>query len=403
MDNTMLQTIKNKYIPLIALLPVIAILLLAYWSKSWFILLCGGCLFIFLLLQIVLSALLEKSTDKQSKYCRYICFFGLPPAFGLIAAGILILFLTHSETTFYLTSAVMILCAVVLICLALQLFLLRKNCTIAARFLRFVVWASISVPLSMIITLMLFFTGSGEAASLSSMTVIILGSIALLIAFNMILVSFFQYKSTGESIAALRFLYRQHKLVFTRISITKDAFLVVAKGILSLISASFFMLVNCLYSAGMGIARFIALKMHGQDRIQQVKSYRIVGIIIAVASLCYVIYSIRLLFGGSSAEYSMNIALVIALYTFVEFGINVREALRLRKSKALEAKALRAISFASTLLCFVLTQTAIMSFASQADNRLANVLAGLVFGGLAALIGAWVIVDSFLQEKAILP
>jgi len=99
----------------------------------------------------------------------------------------------------------------------------------------------------------------------------------------------------------------------------------------------------------------------------------------------------------------MQIALVIALYTFVEFGINIKETFRLRKSKNLEAKALRAISFSSTLLCFVLTQTAIMSFANEGDNSFANALSGVVFGGLAALIGLYVILDSFSHKKLFVP
>ena len=95
----------------------------------------------------------------------------------------------------------------------------------------------------------------------------------------------------------------------------------------------------------------------------------------------------------------MNIALVIALYTFVEFGINIRDAVRLHKSKELEAKALRAVSFSSTLICFVLTQTAIMSVASEGDNSFANALSGVVFGGLAALVGIYVILDSISHKK----
>jgi hypothetical protein len=69
----------------------------------------------------------------------------------------------------------------------------------------------------------------------------------------------------------------------------------------------------------------------------------------------------------------------------------------------LKVKALRAIGFASTLSCFVLTQTAIMSFSNKGDNNFANALAGVVFGGMAALIGLYVILDSFLHKKLSVP
>lgn len=158
---------------------------------------------------------------------------------------------------------------------------------------------------------------------------------------------------------------------------------------------------NALYSSGMGVARFVAIKMHTHSREEQTQSYRYVGTIIAAASICYVLYSVRLFWGGSSGVYNMNIALVIALYTFVEFGINLKEALHLRKSKALQAKALRAISFAATLFCFVLTQTAFMSFASAGDNSFSNALSGVIFGGPAALIGLYVIFDSSQHMKIV--
>lgn len=257
-----------------------------------------------------------------------------------------------------------------------------------------------SAPLSLAVTLILYLAQTDEAVILSCMSVGIFGASALLIAVNIAMVSLCGYKSTRDSIKAVCALIAHRKLVFARITMLKDGFLVAGKTAISVISLSFFMFTNALYSAGMGVARFYAVRMHAQSRARQIKSYRIVGIIISAASFCYVIYSARLFRGGKTEAYSMYVALIIALYTFVEFGINVREAFRLRKSKALEAKALRAISLSSTLLCFVLTQTAIMSFAAEGDNSFTNALAGVIFGGLAALVGVYITVDSFFQKKA---
>ena len=225
-------------------------------------------------------------------------------------------------------------------CLLFGIAALWKNNSLAGRFLRLIIAAAISAPMSLIVVLSLHITGSDEAVMLSCMSVVVFGSMTFLIAVNIILVSICGYKSTRKSIRAISDLIKSNKLVFTRISILKDAFLVVGKSVISIISLSFFMFVNALYSSGTGIARFIAVKMHSQDRKKQITSYRQVGIIISAASICYVLYSVRLFFGGKTGVYDMNVALVIALYTFVEFAINIKEAFRLRKSKALEAKAL---------------------------------------------------------------
>ncbi|MFV0362668.1 MAG: hypothetical protein ACK5LL_06215 [Suipraeoptans sp.] len=282
-----------------------------------------------------------------------------------------------------------------LLCLCFQQIAHWQDKSLAGRLLRLVNWAVISMPLSLIVVLLLHVFASEEADVMGCLSAVAFGVAGLLIALDIILVSLCGYKNTMESIRIVSSLVKRKKLIFARVSILKDAFLVAAKSTLSLFTRSFFMFVNAMYSGGMGIARFVAVTMHSQEGEKQIRSYRYVGIIISTASICYVLYSVRLFFDGQTGVYDMNVALVIALYTFVEFGINIREAIKLRKSRALEAKALRAISFASTLICFVLTQTAIMSFAAEGNNSFANALSGIIFGVLAALVGLFVIIDSF--------
>lgn len=380
-----------------------AIAVLSYLNNSYFEMACAVCAALFWFAQLRLSFVLDKDEDVQRKQCKPIGFFLLLPTIGMMAAGIFTLFRPYMSASLEMTYCVIALSAAISVCLFFQIAVLWKNKSLAGRFLRLTIAATLSAPLSLIVVLILYVTQSDEAATLSCMSTVILGGAAFLIAVNMIMVSTFGYKSTKDSIKTTSNLIKSKKLVFTRVSILKDVFLVAGKSIISIISLSFFMFANTLYSTGMGIARFIAVKMHTQDRKKQIESYRLVGIVISVASICYVLYSVRLFFGGKTGAYDMNIALVIALYTFVEFGINIKEAFRLHKSKALEAKALRAVSFSSTLICFVLTQTAIMSFASEGDNSFANALSGVVFGGLAALIGLYVIIDSTAHKSASAP
>ena len=379
------------------------ILVLSFPNNACFEITCAVCTALFWLVQFRLTMLLEKNESIQKKQCRHLGFFLLPPAAGVIAAGVLLLFRPSSMMPAPIAYGTIAISAVLFVCLLLQIITLKKNVSPAGRFLRLTLGAAMSAPLSLALTLILYLAEPDEATILSCMSVGIFGAAALLIAVNITLVSLCRYKSTRDSIKTISVLIKHRKLVFTRITILKDAFLVVGKTAISVISLSFFMFASALYSVGMGVARFYAVRMHAQERVRQIKSYRYVGIIIFAASICYVIYSTRLFRGGKTELYSMYIALVIALYTFVEFGINIREAFRLRKSKALEAKAFRAISLSSTLLCFVLTQTTIISFASEGDNSFANALAGVVFGGLAALVGLYIIVDSFFYKKVFDP
>lgn len=377
-----------------------ALLILGALNHAWFEIICASCAALFWLVQLRLTLLLGKDEETQKKKSRHLGFFLLLPASGMIVGGILLLLWPLSMMPTLISYGVIAISAALCVCLLLQTIILIKNGSLAGRFLRLTLGAAMSAPLSMALTLVLHIAETAEAARLSCMSVCIFGAAALLIAVDLAMVSLCGYGSTKDSIKTISTLIKHRKLVFTRVTMLKDAFLVAGKTVISVVSLSFFMFANALYSAGMGIARLCAVRMHTQSREQQIKGYRYVGIIISAASICYVVYSARLFSGGKTGSYSMHLALVIALYTFVEFGINIREAFRLRKSKALEAKALRAISLSSTLLCFVLTQTAIMSFAAEGDNSFTNALAGVVFGGLATCVGLYVVADAFFQKKA---
>ena len=393
-----MRIFKSKTYYILCALPITAGFVFGFLYGSVFEILCAACSLLFLAIQFSLRSYLEIDTKAEKEQDRPVSFFLLLPPIITIAAGILLIF-SPSISVGNQSWLAIALSIGFLVLLLFRLISVWKDTSLAGKLLRFTVAATMSAPLSLVISLLLYLTNTEDAMVMSSMTTIIFGVLAFLAMANIIIVSYCDYKRTAESIRFISKAIKERKLIFTRVSILKDIFLVVGKGILSVISVSFFMFVNALYSAGMGIARFLAVRMHNEDKKEQVKSYRYVGIIISISSICYVLYSVRLFFGGKTGDYDMYIALVIALYTFVEFGINIKEAIRLHKSKALEAKALRATSFSSTLICFVLTQTAIMSFAGEGDNGFANALSGVVFGTLASLVGLYVILDSISNKK----
>lgn len=45
------------------------------------------------------------------------------------------------------------------------------------------------------------------------------------------------------------------------------------------------MFVNALYSVGMGTAKYVAIRMKGKNKKEQLKSFRLVGIVIFLTSL----------------------------------------------------------------------------------------------------------------------
>lgn len=398
MEHRIAKVVASPAFRVLDALLIPALLILTFYAATPIGIGCGVCASLFWLIRMRLTLLAKRDEKAQQKSCRFIGAFLLIPSLGMFAPAIASIFMPQGpmeSTAFFTTCGALSVSALMILCTLLRLFLHGKKISAALRFLWFAEIASLSAPIAFIISLSLLITDTEQnQTALLCMTIALFAAMALFISLNLLCVAFCDYKTSVESVKIMRNLLRSNRLNFVRISLLKDTFLVLGKAAISLYSLSFFMFVNALYSLGMGFARAIAIKMHAQTPLQQLKSYRNIGIIILLSSLSYVLYSIRLFFGGTTAHYPMTIALAIALYTFVEFGIDIREMIRLRKSHALEAKALRAISLSSTLLCFVLTQTAILSFADAGDHRAANAISGVLFGSFAAVVGLILIVRS---------
>ena len=348
---------------------------------------------------------LHAGTDEaeQKNQCKTIGLFMLFPALNVLIIGVFSFVFPYGALPIGMAIISVVICLIYLAFLLLKMVEVWKVHSLIGRFMRWLCAASMTIPFSLAVVRILDIFRVSDANLLSCMTISILGCIALLIAAYLMLIASYGYYTLRVSIVMLMAEIRKRRLLFVRLAIVRDTTFVLGKGTISLLSRSFFMFANALYSAGMGIARFFAIKMHEQSTRDQIKSYRAVGSIITFSSICYVLYAVRLFFGGSAGTYPIHVALMIALYTFFEFGVNIRDVIRLRKSSEIEAKALRAINLASTLLCFVLTQIAIMSFAAEGDNRFVNALSGVGFGGLAAAIGIYVLLDSRVYQREFAP
>lgn len=273
------------------------------------------------------------------------------------------------------------------------------------------VWAARHFEISLLCTLLaalvsqlLLLGEPGEWAQMVCLTGCVMGGGILLLGCNLALCTLCKRQDTRESIQLVRQEFQRRRRIFHFVSVGKDGFMVLVKVGMSLISTSFFMFANALFSCGIGLARYTALKMPGKEPFEQRKLYRAVGAILCFSGLCYAGYSVRLFFGGSAGQYSEVMALAIAAYTFVEFGIQIYDLIKLRKHRDLEAKALRLVSLCGILVSFVLTQTAIMSFSEQAEHNFSDGLAGVAFGGLVMLVGVimqlyWFTGGKYVRKK----
>ncbi len=167
----------------------------------------------------------------------------------------------------------------------------------------------------------------------------------------------------------------------------------IGKLMMGIISLSFFTCVSAFYTFGMVLAKACVLRGMAEKNIaeRQYRYYRLSGIILIIASVLYVVYSTRLLWHPMAGRYSKYTGIGIAAFAFTELGLNIRGVIVERNNHNQLFHAVKMINLASSLICLVLTQTAILSFTHEHvpdyDPSMSNGLMGILMGTAAALIG----------------
>ena len=170
----------------------------------------------------------------------------------------------------------------------------------------------------------------------------------------------------------------------------------VGKLLLGIYSLSFFTCVSAFYTFGMVVAKYCALSgiLRAKSVMEQYRYYFISGIILITASLLYIAYSISLFSHPLADIYHMYVALAIAIFTFTELTLNIRGVIVERNNQTPLFHAIKMINLASSLICLVLTQIALLSYADPdfAIPTVLNAIASVAAGVGATLLGVSMII-----------
>lgn len=362
---------------------------IAVYYKSIYLAGCSAILLWLSLFRLWFIRQEKESGDIQRQSCKLAGLILILPAAALCGLSVMPLFFwTHIKADFIQIGTVCVLVAIQAVIMIFSLIVNRADKAVAAGVVKHFEIAMLCVLLASLVSRLLFLGKAEEEwAQMVCLTGCVMAAILFLLGWNMLLCAICGYRTTKDSIRLIQKIAGDNRRKLHFVSVGKDGVMVFVKLVMSIVSFSFFMFANALFSCGIGIARYTALMMQGKDRGDQLRLYAKVALILSFSGICYVVYSIRLFFGGSAGKYGMVMAIAIACYTFVEFGIQIRELIKLRKEQNLEAEALRLISFSGILVSFVLTQTALMSFSEPGEHNFSDGLAGVVFGGLVCIVG----------------
>lgn len=187
---------------------------------------------------------------------------------------------------------------------------------------------------------------------------------------------------------------KQKVLRLTWVACGVNFILGTGKLALGIFAFSPFTCVSAFYTYSMMLAKLCALFGLDKSKRRQLAHYHVSALILLVASVLFSLYSTSLIFSPKVSHYHFYIAIGIAAFTFTEIGLNLRGMLIERKNKSMLLYAVKMESLASSLICLVLTQKALLS-SSYSGEQVAlskfHGAFGLLMGTIATLMSIWML------------
>ncbi len=190
-----------------------------------------------------------------------------------------------------------------------------------------------------------------------------------------------------------RTLSFEDKTIFsTTFSILFNAVMAVGKIFLSFFFGIFF-LVSGVLNIFMMMSKsecYLGVKFPNKKTFE----YRnfMTGLFLILAGLQYAIYMGRMLYTNVELmEYDMILGISIATVSFVEIAIAIIGCFKVN-GKGHYYRNIKIINLCSAMTAIVLTEVALMSFASETDSRMLDGIFGLVVGAIIVLMGVFIFV-----------
>lgn len=177
-----------------------------------------------------------------------------------------------------------------------------------------------------------------------------------------------------------------------KFSIFSNASFAIGKIILSLFQGVFFFVAGVLniFIMMSKLECFLGIRNNNKEEFN--KRNTLIGLFLLFAGLQYAIYMARLIFSDvETMKYGMILGISIACISFVELGFAIKGIFDVQ-GKGHYYRNIKIINLCSALTAIVLTEVAIMSFASNVDSRFIDGLFGVVVGFIIVLISIFVFV-----------
>lgn len=178
-------------------------------------------------------------------------------------------------------------------------------------------------------------------------------------------------------------------------SLSLNLFIGIGKWILAIFSGVVFF-VSGVVNILMGIAKLISyIGLLNNDSDFKKRNF-IVSFLVFLSGAEYFIYMLNVYLGNFPlSAYEMQIALLIALVSFIEIGVAIYGLVKIR-GRGHSFKNIKLINFVLALEAMVLTETAILSFTESETFALSSSLFGLITGIFVMVLSLFMFLSPFI-------
>lgn len=186
--------------------------------------------------------------------------------------------------------------------------------------------------------------------------------------------------------------FEEKTILMTKLSILFNFILAVGKIILSLFKGVFFLVAGIvnIFIMLAKIECLLGLRKNDTKKFNYRNTF--VGVFLLMSGIEYTIYMTRMAFTDVElAKYNMFLGIIIAFVSFVELGLAIYGCFK-SSGKGHYYRNIKLINLCSAFTAIVLTEVALMSFASEFDSRFIDGIFGMSVGFIIVLIAVFIFV-----------
>lgn len=181
--------------------------------------------------------------------------------------------------------------------------------------------------------------------------------------------------------------YDKRLISFSFLSIVLNVIMGIYKIGLAIVSNSVLIFIYAFYNIGAIISKTIFIRNYKKEN----EKFYLMGVIVVVTSICYMLYSVKMLIGELSFNYHEYIAIGIAAVTFWDIGMATYGIVKAKKRKDIQVESIKLTKLASSFISLNLTQIALLSAINEFDAHIYNGIMGIGVGIISMCIGIYMI------------